>query len=96
MFTESAPQRNQDLILPWPIWAYVWIIAGAICLSGVLLQKDMLQYMVAAMIKTAWAMLYFQIWIVQHDRHAWVFAIIWFSFAATVILISRWPEPVVA
>ncbi len=93
LFTSPAPLRNLDLLLPWQAWAWMWIAAGVIMASGIPARRDRVQYAISAAFKTTWALLYAQLWFVQHVPRAWVAAIIWAAFAATVLIISGWPEP---
>lgn len=92
----SAPRalvRSTDLLLSWNAWAVLWLIVGVICLTGVPIRNDKFQYTVSAAFKTAWGLLNVEIWLTRGQPSAWVAAIIWLAFAATVLLISGWPEP---
>lgn len=95
LFTVPRAQaRTLDLLLPLKTWAVIWIITGVVCLSGVLMRNDRFQYTFSAAFKTAWGMLYIQLWVVQGVPQAWVAAVIWLAFAGTVLIISGWPESV--
>ena len=93
LFTAPRAVQHLDLLLPWRAWAVLWLAAAAVCLSGVFLRRDRIQYTLAAAFKTAWGLLYVQLAVVQHVPDAWISAVVWLALAATVLLISGWPEP---
>lgn len=94
LYATEAPQRLQDLWLPWQAWGIIWLVMGCICASGVFVRHDRIQFALSAMFKVAWGLLYLNVWLVQDVPRGWVSVVIWLSFAATVFLISGWPEPV--
>ena len=91
-----AEVRHVDLLLPWHVWAVIWTFMGAVVLTGVPVRNDRIQYTLAAAFKTAWGLLYLELWIAQGVSQAWVAAVIWLAFAATVLLIAGWPESATA
>jgi hypothetical protein len=52
-----------------------------------------LAFVSAALIKTAWSLRYVYLWYLG-QLNAWLAVVVWLAFAATVIIISSWPEPV--
>jgi hypothetical protein len=93
LFTTAAPQQTLDLLLPWEAWGGIWIGTGTVCAAGVLARRDRAAFTAAAVLFCAWGMLYAQLWLIQHVPRAWVAVIIWFVFAATVLVVCGWPEP---
>jgi hypothetical protein len=90
----TALRSSPDLLLPMHVWGWVWMAAGAVCLSGTVSRHDWPQFIVAATLKTAWAAVYADTWIVQNRADAWVSVVVWASFALTVLVVASWPEPV--
>ena len=84
--------NSYDLLLPLKTWIILWLVMGVVCLSGVFAKTDWFQYGCSALFKAAWAALYLQLWIVQHDTHAWVSTVIWLAFAMIILLVGGWPE----
>lgn len=92
-----APPRQQasaDLVLGWHAWGAIWAAAGIVCAAGAPLRRDRFAYTTAAALKAAWASVAVRLWLFGHDPRAWVGALIWIAFGATVLVISSWPEPV--
>lgn len=94
LLTIPPALQSLDLMLPWRAWAILWLATGGICLTGVFARRDLIQYTLAAALKTAWALLYVRLAAVQHVPYAWISAIVFLALAATVLLISSWPETV--
>lgn len=92
LFVTAAPQRAFDLLLPWQAWGIIWMVTGAVCASGIFARRDRLQFTAAAGLKAAWGCLFADIWIEQHYPRGWVSVVVWLAFAATVLIISGWPE----
>lgn len=74
-------------------WAYVWMVTGALLLTGVIFRADYFQFALASLIKVAWAFTWVRIWIFNDVPRAWVSAIIWLAFAALVTVVATWTEP---
>jgi hypothetical protein len=89
-----ALRASPDLLLPVHAWGWIWVAAGAVCLSGAPLRRDWPQYAVAVALKAAWAAVYADVWIVQHSVNSWVSVVVWASFALTVLVVASWPEQV--
>ncbi|SRR6266496_1893 len=81
-----------NLLLSWDIWGWIWIGFGIFISTGILARMDLWQYGAATLLKTAWGLANLDSWVL-HGGRGWVAAIVWLSFAATVIVISGWPEP---
>lgn len=86
-----AALHNLDILLPVPVWGWIWIGTGTACASGVFLRSDRVQYTLAALLKTAWGLLYAWLWW-QGVPGSWVSVALWLSFALTIVLIAGWPE----
>lgn len=89
----SPPVRAVDMLLPLHTWAWVWIAVGLILITGIPTRWDRLQYTLAVGLKAAWGLLYVNLWI-QGIPHAWVSAVVWLTFAATIFLVAGWRESI--
>jgi hypothetical protein len=69
---------------------------GAICLFSAFLRgkRDRIAFSVSAFLKTAWALRYAWLWHLGLPE-AWLAVVVWLAFAATVLVIASWPEPVI-
>lgn len=94
LYETAAPQRRLDLLLPWQAWAVIWLATGAVCAAGVFLPagRDRWSFSAAALLKGAWGALFIRVWLYDSLPRGWVSVIIWLAFAATVLLVSGWPE----
>ena len=92
LYATAGPQRQLDLLLPWQVWGLVWCATGLVCAAGAFMRHDRIPYAVAAMLKTAWAAVFLLDWINGYPR-GWVAVAVWAAFAATVVMVSSWPEP---
>ncbi len=90
-----ADKPSFNLLLPWNVWGWIWIGVGLFISTGILVRMDLWQYGVSALLKTTWGFVNFDSWLFREHgvSRGWVASIVWFSFAATVIVISGWPEP---
>jgi hypothetical protein len=82
-----------DLILPVHVWGWVWVSAAGCCASGILLRKDRVPYMVAALLKAAWGLIFAWLW--YQGLPEWPSVVIWIAFALIVVLVAGWPEKTV-
>ena len=92
--TPAAQRGTMDLLLPWPVWGWVWVAAGVVCAAGVFARRDWWAFTVAAVLMGAWALLSVDLWLVQGQPRGWVSVVIWVAFALTVRVVAGWPEPV--
>lgn len=86
-----AALQTIGILLPVPVWGWIWIGTGIVCASGVFLHSDRVQYTLAALLKTSWGLLYAWLWW-QGVPNSWVSVTLWLSFAMTIVLIAGWPE----
>lgn len=93
LLATTGPQRLVNLLLPWQVWGWIWIAVGVVCLSGVPVRVDRVQFAVAATVKAAWGLLYVHVWLIQGLPRGWVSVVVWLTFAFTVVVVSGWPEP---
>ena len=82
-----------DFFLPLDFWGWIWIGIGIFVLTGALAKRDIIQFTAAALLKGVWAVLYADLWIIQHQNGAWISAVVWLAFSMTVLIIAGWPEP---
>jgi len=92
LFIEPGPTVSIDLWFPVPVWAIIWLVTGLILLTGVFAIHDRIHYALAATVKAAWAAAWLNIWIFGTVPRAWISVVIWAAFAATVVVVSSWPE----
>lgn len=94
IITEPVPGLGSyDTFLPVPAWGWIWVGVGVICLLRAPFARDRVAYASAAGLKVAWAGLFAHLWLIQDFPRGWVSVVIWLCFAATVLIISSWPEP---
>ena len=86
--------RAADLLLPRTAWAWIWLAAGGLCLTDMLARWDRVQFTGSAMLMLAWAGINADGWIVHGAPLGWVSAVVWLAFAAFILVIGSWPEPV--
>jgi hypothetical protein len=87
------PLRALNLLAPFEVWGAVWIAVGVFLATGVLTRGDRWQFTAAAGLKAAWAAVFLHVWLYQDLARGWVAVVIWAAFAATVLVVSTWPEP---
>lgn len=97
-----APEAQRSItirfiteVMPLSWWAGLWLVTGALCLAGALFRR--LRggaYAAAAALKTLWGGMFLFGWMAGAIERGWVAAVIWLVFAAFVVRISSWPEPV--
>lgn len=90
----AMPVSQTDLFLPWPWWGAAWIATGAVCLAGAFVRRDWWAFTAAAVLKAAWAAVMADTWLLQGVPRGWVSAVVWATFALTVLVVSSWPDPV--
>lgn len=92
----ATPQqiRAEHLLLPRDVWASIWGGTGIICLTSAMLSRDRIAFTLAAALKLAWGGISLYGWVSGVLPNGWLSTVVWFSFSATVLIISSWPEPV--
>lgn len=90
----TDPPMHVNLLLPLNVWAWTWIVMGFILATGVFVKNDRFQFGLSATFKSFWAVAWLGTWIDLGTPRAWINAVIWLSFAALVVVVSFWPEPV--
>jgi hypothetical protein len=93
LLTLTRAQQLDNLLLPYAVWGWLWVAGAVNAALGVFRRRDVLHYVIAAMIKVAWGSVETNIWLSGHRPHGWVAAAVWLSLALTVLVISGWPEP---
>lgn len=88
-----ALRQLHNLLLPYPVWGWIWIAAAVNAAVGIFRKRDVVHYMIASMVKLAWAGVEADVWLIQHTPRGWVAVAIWVAFAMTVLIIAGWPEP---
>jgi hypothetical protein len=82
-------------IAPLPWWAGLWISVGVICLAGAFAHRlDRAAFCAAAGIKTLWGGVLLLGWAISDVTRGWVSAAVWCAFAALVVVLAGWPEPI--
>lgn len=92
LISVPVQQRTLDLLLPWPLWGIIWAFVGVACLVNAFRSRDWIAFTLAAAIKGVWGLVMVRAWIYGQEPRGWVGAIIFLSFAFTVVVISSWPE----
>ena len=87
-----GPLAAFNLLLPPVTWGWIWLGAGAACVSGIFLRTDWPQYTTESAVMFSWAAVFMRVWLFGHLPRGWVPVIIWMGFALTVLMISGWPE----
>lgn len=90
---EPGIVAQQFPLLPKEAWAFLWGGTAVLCFFGAWTHRDRWAFTAAALIKTAWALRYIYFWY-QGMLQAWLAVVVWLAFAATVLVISGWPEPI--
>ena len=94
LLTAPAVQRRAaDLLLPWTAWGVLWTAMGFVTAAGIFARRDRVSYGAAVTFKTAWGLVQLDLWFGHNVPRAWVGAVIWLGFAATVLIVAGWPEP---
>src|SRR5260221_11276342 len=86
--------RAADLLLPRTAWAWIWLAAGGLCLTGVLARWDRVQFTGSAMLMLAWAGINADGWIVHGAPLGWGSAGGGAGVAAVILLLGSRPGPV--
>lgn len=73
-------------------WGYVWIIIGALLLTGAGATADRLQFALAGLFKTLWASAIL-VYDIQHPGLTYGSAAPWLALVAFIVLIAGWSEP---
>jgi hypothetical protein len=96
IYTAAVPKRQEvDLLLPWQAWGVIWYAVGFVCLIAAWFPRDRIAYATAAALKFGWGAVSGFAWANQPalEHNGWLSMIVWFTFGATVLIISGWPEP---
>lgn len=91
LFSPSSGLAHVNMLLPLDVWAWVWIGTGVFLTTGIWSRWDRMQYTATVALKAAWGLLYVNLWI-EGVPHAWVSAVVWLTFAATIFLVAGWRE----
>jgi hypothetical protein len=81
---------SQDtlLFLPTEGWGWVWVIVGALLLTGVWHRSDRWQYSLASGLKACWACAAFT----SPVQGLWGVVSLYIGFAVVIFIVSGWPE----
>jgi hypothetical protein len=90
-----AALGRYTMLIPVQAWGWGWISVGVVLLAGAVVKWDLFAFVTSAMFKFAWMSLWVQLWLVQGYPDGWISVTIWGSFAAVVLVVASWPEPVV-
>ncbi len=95
LLTDQIPVALAYPFLSEMTWGIIWITVGAACFLGAFVKKrDRVAFALASILKTAWALRYMWLWH-EGNLRAWIAIVVWLAFAATVLVIASWPEPVI-
>jgi hypothetical protein len=84
--------HGTTMVFPLVAWGWIWVTVGVICLTGVPLRHDRIQFAVAALLKTAWAALIAVAWLENGIPGGWTSVAAWGGIAMLVLLASGWPD----
>ena len=85
------PQYN--LLLPLNVWGWIWLSAGVILFQQAFVRVDRIGYVVAVVLKFAWATVAVYDWLYTYpDPRGWVSAVIWYAFGTLTAIVANWPE----
>lgn len=93
LLATPASQQVHSLLIPYPVWGWLWMAAAVNAATGVFARNDRVQYSLSAMFKVAWAGVQGHIWLAQHQPRGWVGLAVWLAFAVLILVINGWPEP---
>lgn len=79
-----------------PLWvpAVAWALAAVMCLAYAGRHVDWPAFVAAVVIKQLWAVMYLVGWATGVTQDGWVSACTWTAFAAIVVILAGWAEPV--
>ncbi len=80
-------------LLPLNAWAAMWGGVGVLCAVQAFMLTDRLAFAAASLLKVLWGSVYLLGWAFGEIPRGWVFAAVWFGFAAFVQNIAGWREP---
>jgi len=94
LLVSRLPPAPGVVVLGESAWGGVWIGAGLFLFTGAPATRDQWHFAAAALLKTAWAGEFARLAIIRHaaNHWLWLLAAAWILVAATVLLISTWPE----
>lgn len=79
-------------VMPLDAYATLWLIAGVIAIVAGFIQRwDMWGFGTAAIMPTAWSIVYFSAW--NTIPHAWLSAAVYLLLAAAVLIVAGMPDP---
>lgn len=94
LWVEPPAQFQQlDTLLDVHVWAVVWFTVGAVCAVQMFMLRDRAAYVLAAVLKFAWAGVFLEGWYVHHLTRGWVTSVIFAMFSFAVLTVGSWPEP---
>lgn len=94
LYTAPPPLRVVDLLLPYSLWAALWLAAGAACLVQAFMRNDRFAFTAAVALKIGWGGALGAVWLLHPhlDPNGWENTVIFWAFAAFIGVISSWPE----
>lgn len=91
--TEAAQLRPLDMIIPVPVWGWVWIVTGCLLPLGAFVRRDRLFFGWSTFVFAAWAGTWVSVWVHEPQiPRVWINIVVWGAFAALVVIVSTWPE----
>lgn len=93
------PQLKRSLrfalsVAPIDVYAWGWILAGALAvLGGVFRRCNSLGFAAAVVMPLLWSLAYFTAQVQDNIPRAWVSGVIFGSFAAVLAVVAGMPEP---
>ncbi len=92
---QAPATRLLAAIMPLSWWGALWFVVGVVCLVGAFVHRaDRVAFAAAAGIKTLWGTVFLFGWIGAGLERGWVASVVWLAFAAFVMVLAGWPEPV--
>ena len=88
--------QGMPTIAPVRVWAIGWLVSAIGCTVGIVLRRDRISYTLAATMNGCLAALYSYLWLVKNAPYGWVNALFWSVFALIVVMVSSWPDPILA
>lgn len=94
LYETPLKQRTFDLLLPYQVWAMIWLAVGITCLNQAFMRVDRVAFSLAVGLKLAWGGALGAVWLTHPsaDPRGWVVVPIYWGFAAFVAIVASWPE----